>query len=52
MLHCFEKKHKKSQILYDSNYFNFNFWELHYSKFDFLIYLSDRSQCLESHAMV
>ena len=32
--------------------FNFNFWELYYSKFDFLICLSDRSQCLEFHVMV
>ena len=38
--------------MYDLNKFNFNFWELYYSKFDFLICLSDRSQCLESHGMI
>ena len=51
MIHCLEKT-QKSQIFYDLNYFNFNFWELYYSKFDFLICLSDRSQCLESHGIV
>ena len=53
MIHCYAyKKHKKSQMLYDLNKFNFNFWELYHSKFDFLICLSDRSQCLESHGIV
>ena len=46
------KKHRKSQILYNLNLFKFNFWKLYHSKLDFLIYLSDRSQCLESHGII
>ena len=47
-----EKKHKNLQIFYDLNYFNFNIWEVCCPKFDFLIYVSYKSQCLESHGIV
>ena len=48
MIHCLEKTQKVTNFVR----FNFNFWELYYSKFDFLICSSDRSQCFEYHGMV
>ena len=51
MIRCLEKTQKVTNFV-QFELFNFNFWELYYSKFDFLICLSDRSQCLESHGMV
>ena len=33
-------------------YFNFNIWEVCYSKFDFLICVPYRSQCHEYHGIV
>ena len=54
MICCLKKKHRNSQILYNLNKFNFNFWELYFivANLIFLICLSDRSQYLESHGMV
>ena len=51
MICCLEKT-QKSKIFYDLNNFNFTIWEACYPKFDFLICISYRSQCLESHGIV
>ena len=36
----------------ECNILDTNIWEVCYAKFDFLICLSDRSQCLEYHGII